>query len=154
MAYQQPYNGAGSMYPSYHTRPTQYPQQQYHSAPPPLQMPSHMPPTPQHQQPYHGHNMSPDSDSVPPSPSDTSEEAVNRRAAWLASMPDIPPIMRIYKGKVYSLHIGQQPVRARMCGFGDKVGVLPSETLLELQLTHLGSTTYFTSSMFEIGHLG
>ncbi|KAI5280609.1 hypothetical protein KEM52_004086, partial [Ascosphaera acerosa] len=29
-----------------------------------------------------------------------------------------------YEGRLYSLEVVQQPIRARMCGFGDKVGVL------------------------------
>ncbi|KAL9635875.1 MAG: hypothetical protein Q9164_003194, partial [Protoblastenia rupestris] len=31
-----------------------------------------------------------------------------------------PPVKTVYQGRVYSLEIVQQPIRARMCGFGDK----------------------------------
>ena len=31
-----------------------------------------------------------------------------------------------HEGRIYSLQVVQQPIRARMCGFGDKVGVFPA----------------------------
>lgn len=33
-----------------------------------------------------------------------------------------PSLSTTYNGRIYSLEVVQQPVRARMCGFGDKVG--------------------------------
>ncbi|KAK2755135.1 Velvet complex subunit ryp3 [Emmonsiellopsis sp. PD_33] len=39
----------------------------------------------------------------------------------LPAMPDFPPsTSTVHEGRIYSLDVQQQPVRARMCGFGDK----------------------------------
>jgi hypothetical protein len=39
----------------------------------------------------------------------------------IKNAPAIEPICYHYKGRAYVLEVGQQPYRARMCGFGDKV---------------------------------
>jgi len=56
----------------------------------------------------------------PPSPTQASQvsdvvEEVN------TNLPDPPPVHRVWEGKVWALEVVQQPIRARMCGFGDKV---------------------------------
>ena len=47
---------------------------------------------------------------------------------WLDHKSSISPVMAVYRevlipihGRYYSLEVVQHPVRARMCGFGDKV---------------------------------
>lgn len=34
------------------------------------------------------------------------------------------PVSTIHDGRIWSLQVVQQPIRARMCGFGDKVGFI------------------------------
>lgn len=34
----------------------------------------------------------------------------------------LSPVQNEYGGRIWSLEVVQQPIRARMCGFGDKVG--------------------------------
>lgn len=42
----------------------------------------------------------------------------------LRSSEHLKPVSTIHEGRIWSLHVVQQPIRARMCGFGDKVGNL------------------------------
>lgn len=100
------------MYPPY----MDHSQQQYHrppiNGPPPLSIPHQIP----QQHGYHQYNMS-SSSNPPPSPSqnsDTSEEKYK-------NLEKPKPVSRIHEGKAYLLEVAQQPMRARMCGFGDKV---------------------------------
>lgn len=51
-------------------------------------------------------------------PTTTSTE-LSRNATDSAPLP----VSRTWKGYAYALRVGQQPDRARMCGFGDKVCV-------------------------------
>ena len=55
---------------------------------------------------------------VPPSPSQHSSTTDDMS---LYDAPDLPPISYIWRNHGYALQIIQQPQRARMCGFGDKV---------------------------------
>lgn len=57
----------------------------------------------------------------PPSPTQASQ-AADPVDEW----PDPRPVHRIHDGKVWALEVVQQPVRARMCGFGDKVCIFSS----------------------------
>jgi hypothetical protein len=43
-------------------------------------------------------------------------------------LPDPAPITRTVGNYTYALELGQQPDRARMCGFGDKVRPLDAVT--------------------------
>ncbi|EXJ96447.1 hypothetical protein A1O1_01573 [Capronia coronata CBS 617.96] len=52
----------------------------------------------------------------PPSPSQSSE--ANDEANFNLQGP--PPVSRIWEGRAWALEVVQQPIRARMCGFGDK----------------------------------
>ncbi|RVX68524.1 hypothetical protein B0A52_07948 [Exophiala mesophila] len=52
----------------------------------------------------------------PPSPSQASEVADDSNY----NLPEIPPVSRVWRNYVWALQIVQQPIRARMCGFGDK----------------------------------
>lgn len=36
----------------------------------------------------------------------------------------LAPVTTMHEGRLWSLEVVQQPIRARMCGFGDKVWVL------------------------------
>lgn len=56
----------------------------------------------------------------PPSPSQSSEVADDGNY----NLPEVPPVSRIWRNYVWALQIVQQPIRARMCGFGDKVSTL------------------------------
>ena len=42
-------------------------------------------------------------------------------ASQMRKLPPIKPVTKESRGYVYELKIPQQPDRARMCGFGDKV---------------------------------
>jgi hypothetical protein len=46
----------------------------------------------------------------------------------------LSPVQNEYGGRIWSLEVVQQPIRARMCGFGDKVGAF-SAILVILALT-------------------
>ncbi|KAL2421219.1 Velvet complex subunit RYP3 [Exophiala dermatitidis] len=52
----------------------------------------------------------------PPSPSQSSE--ANDDANFNIQGP--PPVSRVWEGRAWALEVVQQPIRARMCGFGDK----------------------------------
>lgn len=39
----------------------------------------------------------------------------------LRSSDHLAPVSTIHDGRIWSLQVVQQPIRARMCGFGDKV---------------------------------
>ncbi|PWY86922.1 hypothetical protein BO70DRAFT_287901 [Aspergillus heteromorphus CBS 117.55] len=41
-------------------------------------------------------------------------------AGAMASSSHLAPLSTVHDGRIWSLMVGQQPVRARMCGFGDK----------------------------------
>ncbi|WEW61348.1 hypothetical protein PRK78_006838 [Emydomyces testavorans] len=61
-------------------------------------------------------------DPVGPPPPPASSYAPTTRAHLppAAVRPAPPPVTTIYNGRVYGLEVVQQPIRARMCGFGDK----------------------------------
>lgn len=42
----------------------------------------------------------------------------------LRSSDHLAPVSTSHEGRIWSLQVVQQPIRARMCGFGDKVGTL------------------------------
>ena len=42
-------------------------------------------------------------------------------AGPLRSSDYLTPMSTIHEGRIWSLQVVQQPIRARMCGFGDKV---------------------------------
>lgn len=42
----------------------------------------------------------------------------------LRTTEHLKPVSTIHGGRIWSLHVVQQPIRARMCGFGDKVDTL------------------------------
>lgn len=56
--------------------------------------------------------------AIPPSPR---EEASKEKDMDYTDLPGPPAVNNIYQGYIYMLKWVQQPVRARMCGFGDKV---------------------------------
>ena len=99
-----------------------YSHTQYHpqppQPPPPLQMPSSFP------QPINSYNNNDNNnnlnnvaslqDQAPSSPQDDSSEIDH------SNDPTPLPETRIYDGKIWALDVVQQPIRARMCGFGDK----------------------------------
>ena len=37
-----------------------------------------------------------------------------------APIDHLSPVTTVHEGRIWSLHVVQQPIRARMCGFGDK----------------------------------
>jgi hypothetical protein len=39
----------------------------------------------------------------------------------MRSADHLAPVSTIHEGRIWSLQVVQQPIRARMCGFGDKV---------------------------------
>jgi hypothetical protein len=99
-----------------------YSHTQYHpqpSQPPPqLQMP---PSFPQPMGSYNNNNnnnmnnVASLQDQVPSSPQDDSSDKIDH-----SNDPTPLPETRIYDGKIWALDVVQQPIRARMCGFGDK----------------------------------
>ena len=68
-----------------------------------------------------GNNIPPmaNGNGVPPSPSQQSSITDDLS---LYDAPDVMGTGYTWNGHGYGLQIVQQPVRARMCGFGDKVG--------------------------------
>ena len=60
--------------------------------------------------------------STPTSSSQQSPRTEKSKEEDLSDLPGPPPMTTLYDDKVWALDIAQQPVRARMCGFGDKVG--------------------------------
>lgn len=48
----------------------------------------------------------------------------------LRSTEHLQPVSTVHDGRIWSLHVVQQPVRARMCGFGDKVSPIPSAVVV------------------------
>ena len=92
---------------------TQYHPQHLPQPPPPLQMPSSFP---QSMGSYSNMNSLPSlQEPVPSSPPDDNYEQTDH-----SNDPTPPPETRIYDGKIWALDVVQQPIRARMCGFGDK----------------------------------
>lgn len=43
-------------------------------------------------------------------------------AGPLRTSDHLTPLSTVHEGRIWSLQVVQQPIRARMCGFGDKVG--------------------------------
>ena len=66
---------------------------------------------------------------VPPPPPPLSMDRISAPSAAyptpgsgpLRSSDHLGPISTIHEGRIWSLQVVQQPIRARMCGFGDKV---------------------------------
>lgn len=66
---------------------------------------------------------------VPPPPPPLSMDRISAPSAYptpgsgpLRSADHLAPVSTIHEGRIWSLQVVQQPIRARMCGFGDKVG--------------------------------
>src|SRR2546423_5444510 len=92
---------------------TQYHTQRLPHPPPPLQMPSNFP---QSMGSYNNiTSMAPMQEPAPSSPPDDNYDQTDH-----SNDPTPLPETRIYDGKIWALDVVQQPVRARMCGFGDK----------------------------------
>ena len=61
-------------------------------------------------------------------------------AGPVSASDHLAPFSARHNGRIWSLQVVQQPIRARMCGFGDKVGRLfrfLSGIPVNLQLTNL-----------------
>lgn len=56
-------------------------------------------------------------DRIPPS----SAYPTPGSAGPFRSSDHLAPVSTIHEGRIWSLQVVQQPIRARMCGFGDKV---------------------------------
>lgn len=94
--------------------PSRHPPQLHHQGlPPPLSLSTQIPDPPN----YSNYNMA--ANVPPPSPSQSSEVADDGNY----NLPEIPPVSRVWHNYVWALQIVQQPIRARMCGFGDKVSL-------------------------------
>lgn len=61
--------------------------------------------------------------NVPQSPgaSSVGHEEDENLIRTTTKQPD--PTCHVYDGRIYGMKVVQQPIRARMCGFGDKVAV-------------------------------
>lgn len=76
---------------------------------------------------------------VPPPPPPLSMDRISGPSAAyptpgsgpLRSSDHLAPVSTSHEGRIWSLQVVQQPIRARMCGFGDKVGVLALRLLLD-----------------------
>jgi hypothetical protein len=120
------------MWPHQQVPPPDYPYQRQHpQQPPPLNMqqnlqqqqyyvPQPQPQLPQYQQPTY--DMPQPASSIPPSPR---EEAGRDKEPDYSNLPGPEPKCNEWMGYIYVLEWVQQPIRARMCGFGDKVSRLP-----------------------------
>lgn len=62
-------------------------------------------------------------DRIPPPSSSypTPGSAGPMGSAGPPHIPSLAPVSTIHEGRIWSLQVVQQPIRARMCGFGDKV---------------------------------
>lgn len=67
---------------------------------------------------FPAHNMT--SNIPPPSPTQASQVS-EANEEFITTLPEPSPVHRVWEGKAWALEVAQQPVRARMCGFGDKV---------------------------------
>ncbi|KAI9717537.1 MAG: hypothetical protein M1812_004678 [Candelaria pacifica] len=79
------------------------------------QAPPRPPPLSIHQTPYIEHQSSASASSETPGmalPNPSQNQA--------RSSQTIPPVSTQLNGRIYTLEVVQQPIRARMCGFGDK----------------------------------
>ena len=97
---------------------TMYSHTQYHSQPsPPAPLQLQMPPS--FSQPLGSYDnmntVASIQDAAPSSPQDENGDQTDH-----SNDPTPPPETRIYDGKIWALDVVQQPIRARMCGFGDK----------------------------------
>lgn len=88
---------------------SQYHPQHLPQPPPQLQMP------PSYPQPMSSYDMPLQQDPVPSSPQEDNFDQTDH-----SNDPTPLPETRIYGGKIWALDVVQQPIRARMCGFGDK----------------------------------
>jgi hypothetical protein len=44
-------------------------------------------------------------------------------AGGIPASHHLAPLSTVHEGRIWSLQVVQQPIRARMCGFGDKVSL-------------------------------
>jgi hypothetical protein len=143
------------MWPSQQPQPGYpYQQRQHQHQPPPVAMPLHMPQhrfgyepqppmQPYQQQPY---DMQHPSASIPPSPR---EEAGKDKDADYTNLPGPPPTCNEYQGYIYMLQWVQQPIRARMCGFGDKVSDRPAP-IDSPQITGASSHNHLATQLLTV----
>ncbi|PYH49918.1 velvet factor family protein [Aspergillus saccharolyticus JOP 1030-1] len=59
-------------------------------------------------------------DRIPPSSSYPTPGSAGPVPSAMASASHLAPLSTVHEGRIWSLQVVQQPVRARMCGFGDK----------------------------------
>jgi hypothetical protein len=96
---------------------------------------------------------------VPPPPPPLSMDRISAPSAAyptpgsgpIRSSEHLAPISTIHEGRIWSLQVVQQPIRARMCGFGDKVGNSSHTTCDTLVLTCIfliGSKTNHPAAMY------
>ncbi|ROW18054.1 hypothetical protein VPNG_00333 [Cytospora leucostoma] len=105
---QQPYQHHQQPYQS------QSPQQQQHQS-------QQRPPPPHQQQPYQQQPPSQHQQQLSmASPASTSSTQPQSRATAGEGVSKLDPVSIIVNGRKYALVVEQQPIRARMCGFGDK----------------------------------
>lgn len=70
----------------------------------------------------HGTYMpGPERQSIPQPPPSPSQSDCQEEEEYRSRIFAPPPEMHEFQGKKYGLRILQEPIRARMCGFGDKV---------------------------------
>lgn len=122
---QPPYQYTGYPQPSpyFNTYP-----QQYHRTPNMAPVVAGYPPQPNGMLPttYSGYPMPPSpaqqQSMIPASPSSASAE--QEENSIRENTPGPTPVCHTWEGKTWGLKVVQEPLRARMCGFGDKVGTL------------------------------
>lgn len=73
--------------------------------------------------------------------------------------PDhLAPVSTVHEGRIWSLQVMQQPIRARMCGFGDKVSRLALTPLSDKRILTRwptsGSTTYHPATVYSLDRAG
>ncbi|RAL12038.1 velvet factor family protein [Aspergillus homomorphus CBS 101889] len=59
-------------------------------------------------------------DRIPPSSSYPTPGSAGPIPSTMPSAGHLAPLSTVHEGRIWSLQVVQQPVRARMCGFGDK----------------------------------
>ena len=72
-------------------------------------------------------------------------------AGPLRSSDYLAPVSTIHDGRIWSLHVVQQPIRARMCGFGDKVNTYMPDATFVADSCPSGSQADYSTSLCAVG---
>lgn len=78
-------------------------------------------------------------DRIPPPAMDRMQQPASsgyrppQQQAQSGPVDHLAPVSTKHDGRIWSLQVVQQPIRARMCGFGDKVSGRPAGSFSSLE---------------------